>query len=772
MALPPDTLPNPAPPRAWRRLALFLVLAQCLTLALLGAMLLDKHRRLLEELTLSRVEVAAGGIAAMLRLGLHTGLHPAEMENLPPLLRSVRTADDGIAAIAVFAVEGGQPRIVMADGAIAVGDTLPEDLTRSLAQVRGFWRGRGGGDPLLASLVRDEADEAAGGLLIRTAGAPLEAAAAAMAAVLWTKLGLAAAAMVLATLGGLAWLHRRPADPWLRRRLMTLALVTVIAAGLQVAWTAEGLFSARLAPALEAKLQAAADFLATKIARAVDLGIPLDRLPGIDAGFASFMASNGEIAALRLTDAAGDVLVEQGRSATASSWTSSQLPGAGSVAAAADAGFVARRLGELAADIGVVLLVAVLVFRELLSALAGSLAGPTPTAGDRLASLRLPLFLFILTEELSRAFLPLYFKGFAGGLPGIGPETEAGLPIAVYMLCFALATPFAGRWADRWGVARVFAAGVLLSVAGFAWTALAGNYWQLLPARALCAWGYATGTMACQRQLILLSGPAERARGLALFVGAVGIAAICGSSLGGLLADQLGFRPVFGISALMALVAWLVFRRSSGTAALAGDAGPPLRLAEVTRLLRDRRFALLMAGGAIPAKLALAGFLFYLAPLALHHHEYSPAAIGRAVMLYFILVATINPLASRLSDRYGWRLSLTVAGGLLIGAGGLAGWLGNSEVAIWIGIACLGIGTGIATAPMQALASEVGAAAGATAVAVVLRTLERLGSVVGPLWAGLWLAGAGWNGAMAAIGIVVLAGTLLCLAAGDGRRPA
>jgi predicted MFS family arabinose efflux permease len=252
----------------------------------------------------------------------------------------------------------------------------------------------------------------------------------------------------------------------------------------------------------------------------------------------------------------------------------------------------------------------------------------------------------------------------------------------------------------------------------------------------------------------------------------VGIAAICGSSLGGLLADQQGFRPVFGISALMALAAWLVFRRGGGTIALAGDAGPPLRLAEVARLLRDRRFALLMAGGAIPAKLALAGFLFYLAPLALHQQDYGPAAIGRAVMLYFILVAAINPLASRLSDRYGWRLSLTVAGGLLIGAGGLAGWRGSSEFAIWIGIACLGIGTGLATAPMQALASEIGAAAGATSVAVVLRTLERLGSVVGPLWAGLWLAGAGWSGAMVAIGIVVLAGTLLCLAAGSGRRPA
>jgi predicted MFS family arabinose efflux permease len=320
----------------------------------------------------------------------------------------------------------------------------------------------------------------------------------------------------------------------------------------------------------------------------------------------------------------------------------------------------------------------------------------------------------------------------------------------------------------------VFAAGVGLSLVGFAWTALAGDYWQLLPARALCAWGYATGTMACQRQLILLSGPGERARGLALFVGAVGIAAICGSSLGGLLAGQVGFRPVFALSALLALLALAVFRLAGGNASPSGpklgESGPQLSLVELGRLLRDRRFALLMVGGAIPAKLALAGFLFYLTPLALHQQDYGPAAIGRAVMLYFVLVAAINPIASRLSDRYGWRLSLTVAGGAIIGVGGLAGLLGG-EAAVWIGIASLGVGTGIATAPMQALATEVGAAAGATSVAVVLRTIERLGSVIGPLWAGIWFAAAGWAGAMTAIGAAVLAGTLLCLAAGGKARP-
>jgi predicted MFS family arabinose efflux permease len=774
VAKPADHSDRSSTAHPWRRLALFLATAQCLTLVLLGVMLLDKHRQLLTDLTLSRIEVAAGDVRAALRMGLQTGLRPEEMGSLGPLLQAIRRDDPAVAAIEVFVTQGQTARIVHADDPRHIGEEVPTARLQALAGARGNWRGQDDRGPILGAAVRDEADELAGGLLVHAAGGPLAEESAGMAATLWPRIALAMATMLLVTLASLAWLRSRQADvATLRRRLMALALLTTVAAGVQVAWSAEELFAARLAPAVAAKVEAAAGFLATKIQRAVDLGIPLDRLPGVTESFAGFMVDNPEIAALRLADPRGKMLAERHTPAEAGATVSRAVGAAGQVSATADAGFVVRRLGELVTDIAVVLLVAVLVFRELLAALVGSLSAPTGSgegAAERLQALRLPLFLFILTEEMSRAFLPLYFKEFAGGLPWLAKETEVGLPIAIYMLCFALATPFAGRWADRWGVTRVFAAGVVLSLLGFAWTALAVDYWQLLPARALCAWGYATGTMACQRQLILLSGPGERARGLALFVGAVGIAAICGSSLGGLLAGQVGFRPVFAISALLALLALAVFRLGGSGVTRDdtdhGETGPRLRLAEVWRLLRDRRFALLMIGGAIPAKLALAGFLFYLAPLALHQQDYGPAAIGRAVMLYFILVAAINPLASRLSDRYGWRLSLTIVGGAVIGAGGLAGLLGG-EAAVWIGIASLGIGTGIATAPMQALASEVGAAAGATSVAVVLRTLERLGSVIGPLWAGVWFATAGWAGAMTAIGAAVLAGTLLCLAAGE-----
>lgn len=760
----PATAGIAAPSRpAWRRLIILLVAAQCLALWLLGAMLLDKHHGLLRNLIASRIEIQAGELAASLHTAALTGLRPDEIHALPAMVRRLKDADPAIAGIAVAAFDGKVARIVAASDAV-----MDATAWTHANAARGVAREQSAFGPLITATIRDAADDPVGGLRIAVDASFLAREEDAMAAALWPRILAASAAMMLGTLGLLAWIRSTGiGGAVLRRRVMAVVLLATLAAGLHVAWHARGLFEAGLLPALTSKATMVADLVAGKLLRAEQLGIPLEQLPGVNAYFDDLIAKHPEIAALRLDDADGMTLASRGEASD--DWIE-RSAGGGRVGVSADRALVARHLGALAIDVGIVLLVVALVFRELLGALVGVLPGGDAGRAERLQSLRLPLFLFILTEEMSRAFLPLYIQSFASGAGWLGRETEVGLPIAIYMLCFALATPFAGRWADRWGTARVFTAGTVLTLAGFLWTALAGSYWELLPARALCAWGYATGTMACQRQLIMLTTQGERARGLALFVGAIGIAAICGAALGGVLADQFGFRPVFAVSAVLALLALGIFRLTQGKAVDHGEPVPPLGLADIRRLLADRRFAALMLGGAIPVKIALAGFLFYLVPLALHQLEYSPAAIGRALMAYFVLVAMINPLASWMSDRHGWRLSLTLAGGTVIGLGGLAGlasWLAGGAYAtwmIWAGILALGIGTGLASAPMQALATEIGARTGATSVAVVLRTLERLGSVIGPLWAGLWLATAGWGGAMAAIGLVVLAGTSLCLA--------
>ncbi len=765
-ARPPAESPSQPRLRRWQ-LALLLVGAQCLTLLLLGFMLLNKHGSVLDELTLSRIETQAGALEAALRLGVLSGLQPQEIAPLHTMVRGLRQAEPAIAGIDVASAEGNHGRVVLADDPGRVGDLIGADEWRALSASTGFVRHRPPTGPQVEVAIRDATDELAGVLRLRAATAPLASARNDVATALAWRIAAAGTLLLLLTPAALIALRRTRLS--LRIRLSVVALGSTLATGALIAWQAEGLFAERLTPAITAKVAGVASLLAGKLERASRLGIPLHQLPGIEETFADLMSRHPEISAVRLTDEHGHVIAEHG---TARGDWVERAAGSTRIAVASDERFVSHRLRELAMDIVIVLLAAALVFRELLLALVAAL--PTvaaPPALSALRSLRLPLFLLILTEELSRAFLPLYVKALTRADGLLAVDTAVSLPMAAYMLCFAVATPFAGRATDHWGANRVFSAGVVLTVVGFTWTALATSYWQLLPARALCACGYASGTIACQRQLIALTGAGERARGLALFVGAVGVAAICGSALGGVLAGEFGFRPVLVASALLALLALAAYRRPPERLLSAQPSPPPLTVAEVRALLTNRRFAGLMFGAAVPAKLALAGLLFYLTPLALTEIGYGPAAIGRAVMLYFVLVAAVNPLASWLSDRYGWRWSLTVAGGVLIGAGPLAGmgdWL-SGEQSIWLAIAALGVGTGLAAAPMQALASEVGAAAGATSVAVVLRTIERLGSAIGPLWAGLWLVAAGWSWAIAAIGSTVLAATLLCFASRRGR---
>ena len=113
-----------------------------------------------------------------------------------------------------------------------------------------------------------------------------------------------------------------------------------------------------------------------------------------------------------------------------------------------------------------------------------------------------------------------------------------GLPLSAYMASFALLTPFAGHWAVRFGVARTFALGAGLSAAGFLGAMAGGGYGAFVAARCLCAAGYAIGTLAIQQHFLSTATASERTRALALFVGAVQTAAICGSPVGGLLAEQ------------------------------------------------------------------------------------------------------------------------------------------------------------------------------------------------------------------------------------------
>lgn len=773
--MPSPTLPATLTRPQWLRLGALLLAALWLTMGLLGFLLLNKQHQLMLDLAVSRAAVIAGDIDATLQTAQRSGLTLDETQSLQSLLQRLQGDTPDLARIDIFRSNGGAASILYSSDARRIGSAAQPAWQRLSLRDKALWQIEAGNGRIEAGRRISDAQERNVGGYVLTIDARryYHQTGYSRTVFLQTLFGTALGAGLL--LLALLWLLAQRPGGRLRTRILGVALPVMLASGIGLSLHATRLFSATLQPALEAKAASVADFTRAKLARALALGIPLRQLVGIDDYFATLLAKHPELAAIRLDDVQQQALsARQTAGAIGLTLTRplldpdrpAQLLGQLQVSTAA--GFVASQMQALAADIAIVLLVGLIVFNEALSALLGRLpatAGIAPDAAvrsGRLAAIRLPLFLFILTEELTRAFLPLHIRELVATAGHAGQTTLIGLPISVYMLCFAVATPLAGGLADRHGAGRIFTAGAALSAAGFVWAALTDDLWQFALARACCATGYALATMACQRAILADSDQQSRAQGLAMFIGAVGIAAICGSSIGGVLAERAGVGAVLSLSALLCLIATALFARIALPRTIPGDE-KPFAWIDLLRLLRQRRFAMLMLGGAIPAKIALAGLLFYLTPLALAAAGYAPAAIGRAVMVYFILITCVTPLAARWSDRYRLRLSLVVVGGMIIGGGALAGWNGGVAGTL-IGIVALGIGTGLSAAALQALANEVGTADGSIGVmaaTAAFRTIERIGSAIGPLLAGTLLLAGSYGSAMAAIGGVLLLGALL-----------
>lgn len=386
---------------------------------------------------------------------------------------------------------------------------------------------------------------------------------------------------------------------------------------------------------------------------------------------------------------------------------------------------------------------------------------------------RLPLFVFVFAEELSRAFLPLYAMALyrdplvdtsaLNALP-VSADVVVALPIVVFMAFVALATPLGGTLVARYGARRIFIAGAIPAIVGYLGTAAAASAYDLLIWRTLSAIGYAIVTIAAQGYIGATAEPGQRARAMATFVGAVTTAVICGSSIGAVLADRLGYRATFLISAALVIAAALIAARFMQTMP-AEALGRRARLTAVMRTFGNLRFSALVVFAAVPAKIALTGFLFFLTPLYLHQLGVSEPAIGRTIMLYGIFMLVGTQLGAIVADRRGAYALLIALGGLITGAALYGGTLLSPTVGVPLAVAVFGLAQGIASAPMLAILPQLCPSEaeryGSTSLVGLLRLSERVGSVVGPLLATSLIATGGYSYAIVTIGAVSAGAALI-----------
>jgi predicted MFS family arabinose efflux permease len=557
-----------------------------------------------------------------------------------------------------------------------------------------------------------------------------------------------------------------------------------------------------LMPKILAKSLVVAGAVRDEVDRAIELGIPFESLAGVDDFLDDTLSENPEIAYITIghqgrlgyhrarEEFAPDDVIRQNLAASGTPTN---------VKIGVRTAYLNEKMTVMFGDAAVALLIALIVgteiglyfiFRWLLrpanpahkadnaedgGAAPGALvmllalsnlgqAGLRGSADGALAQwcrpaardVRMALFLFVLSEEMLRSFFPLYVKDFVSDGTRMGMELAITAPMVAYMLFAGLGTAFGGGFLERIGLRRAFGLSAAAGVVSLCGLALAGSLAEVIVWRALAALGYALATIACQSYIARSSGPTRA--GLSTFVAAITAACVCGAPIGAVLADLFGHTAALLSAAACALLAWLIFR-TVPMPAVDPLHEPVNARVHIRALLSRWRIVVLLGCVVLPAKMLLAGLLFYITPLLLTEYGLSQGSIGQYFIMFYVLLLGGNAFSDRLCGDMRRHARLVATGALMSGMGALLLPWFDTPLALALAILCFGFAQSLSTTPATALLLQLVHAEApqipATMVVVMQRTVERLGGVCGALLAALF---SGWSGyAEAAAGLGLLA---------------
>ena len=232
---------------------------------------------------------------------------------------------------------------------------------------------------------------------------------------------------------------------------------------------------------------------------------------------------------------------------------------------------------------------------------------PPPSAG-RTAWLMVALLLPVaLLNYLDRQLVATMQKSIMGSVDDLKSQAQWGHLLAWFKWTYALASPFAGYVADRFGRRHVIALSLFVWSADTWATAHATSYYQLLATRAIMGLSEAFYIPAALALIADHHGTATRSRAVGLHQIGIYLGVMLGS-LGGYVAEDpaLGWRWAFTGLGLLGVVyacpLWWWLRDTPR----ARPADAPRAFAAVGDLLGNRDFRLLLLYFTLPA---LAGWV-------------------------------------------------------------------------------------------------------------------------------------------------------------------
>ena len=426
-------------------------------------------------------------------------------------------------------------------------------------------------------------------------------------------------------------------------------------------------------------------------------------------------------------------------------------------------------------DILTLVAIALIFMMEMFLLLSRSLgaraSGQLESYAHRSAMFRPLMFVFVLAMDMSVSFIPLRMAELTA--PGaLSRDMLLGLPISAEMGMTGLSVLIAGSWMKRRGARPPLMTGIACMALGYLGSMLAQAPWQFVIARAVVGLGYGLSLLTAQAYTVKDGRLAD------MFAG-VYAGSLCGSALGAMLAERLGYGPVFLLSACILACLFFVplkmLRGDNRREAAPGTETPAARLtfSDIRRLLADRRFLAFVLLALLPSAIVCVGFLNYFLPTFLKQADVAQSNIGRVYMLNCLIVIYSGPLLTALVQKTSCRAGLLCVAGLLTALSAFSFTLLPPLPAAIAGSVLLGLATGL-NIPAQSvflLDLDIARAIGVDQAMSLLDALQRVGQVIGPLCVGAALAVMSVDEAALGASLALVAVSLLLpLLAGSGRR--
>ncbi len=744
--------------------------------------------RLATESLLSGYRAAGEHLAQSIERGLRFGKPLGQYAGMGEMLRDLREGTPGMQRVEIVDA-AGDVLYAADDGA---GQVAGDDRgARRNHDLRILGNGTDGGAPAFWAglgtyrvVIPLRHNGVAGGVALEIAATRIESAT--QGFMRWAA-ALLALACIVAGVTLSAWIGLLTGTPEARRNLgRSLGIVMlVLIGGMQIAYSAAmlSLFDSFLQSAMRDKAALAARFIKRDFEHIIHKGVDVRALQGGEALLERIVGAHPELCGATLSTPEGVTIASAGRADDNASvlretidryWPSRfrQSEAVLELRLYLDRDHLRGNVLGLGVDLATSMAISLLLLFEL-SRMMGLLsarmllvrqdreAGPVPDSPAQ--ALRTGGFLFFLAYDMGISFIPVLARARFAPVWGLPEQVLVGLPISAEMICAGAALFIAGTVSERFGWRATFACGVAAAALGLFTGGASDSLNGLIVSRGICGFGFGLVLMAAQ---IGTLDDENAGYSLAGVFAGIFAGSICGAAIGSLLAERIGFDPVFFVAACLVPLALLILfvgkmrhdrPHAAGPASRPGDgsAGVP---GAAWNFLRDPGMHVLLGMIGIPAALCLTGFLHYLLPLMLTEAKTSPSDIGRLFMLYGLCFITVGPMLGRWLDSSPRKDLFAMCTGLLSGSALLIASFSPGLAGAALSVAVIGVAQCLAApATMMCvigLASSRRLGRGKTASAY--RTLERVGQVLGPVLFGMALVR--WSSAH----ILIVVGVTVC----------